>query len=52
MGGLSTLASCCGATRTPLDHIAAGRPQCMMGTGALPLETPPENIRRIRAYLA
>lgn len=32
--------------------IADGRPQCVMGTGALPLETPPENIRLIRDYLA
>jgi len=33
-------------------EIAAGRPQCVMGTGALPLETPPENIRFIREYLS
>jgi len=32
--------------------IAAGRPNCLMGTGCLPLETPPENIRLIREYLA
>lgn len=32
--------------------IAAGRPNCLMGTGCLPLETPPENIRMIREYLA
>lgn len=32
--------------------IANGRPNCLMGTGCLPLETPPENIRLIRAYLA
>jgi len=32
--------------------IAAGRPQCLIGTGALPLETPPDNIRLIREYLA
>ncbi len=31
--------------------IAAGRPNCMMGTGCLPLETPPSNIRLIQAYL-
>lgn len=31
--------------------IAAGRPNCLMGTGCLPLETPPENIRLIRDYL-
>jgi hypothetical protein len=32
--------------------IAAGRPNCLMGTGCLPLETPPDNIRFIREYLA
>lgn len=32
--------------------IAGGRPTCVMGTGAMPLETPPENIRLIREYLA
>lgn len=32
--------------------IAAGRPNCLMGTGCLPLETPPGNIRLIREYLA
>ncbi len=32
--------------------IAAGRPNCLMGTGCLPLETPPENIFFIREYLA
>lgn len=32
--------------------IVGGRPQCVMGTGALPLETPPENIRLIRDYVA
>lgn len=31
--------------------IAAGRPNCLMGTGCLPLKTPPENIRLIRDYL-
>jgi uroporphyrinogen decarboxylase len=38
-----------------VDHvleIAGGRPNCLMGTGALPLETPPENMRLIREYLA
>ncbi len=38
-----------------IDHvldIVAGRPQCVMGTGAMPLETPPENIRLIRQYVA
>ena len=32
--------------------LAAGRSQCVMGTGALPLETPPENIRWIREYVS
>ena len=32
--------------------IAAGRPNCLMGTGCLPLETPPDNVRLIREYLA
>jgi len=32
--------------------IVGGRPNFLMGTGALPLETPPENIRLIRDYLA
>ncbi len=38
-----------------VDHIleiTAGRSNCLMGTGALPWETPPENIRLIRDYLA
>jgi uroporphyrinogen decarboxylase len=38
-----------------IDHvlnIVGGRPQCVMGTGALPLETPPENVRLIREYAA
>ena len=33
-------------------EIVGGRPQCVMGTGALPLETPPENMRLIRDYVA
>jgi uroporphyrinogen-III decarboxylase len=33
-------------------EIAGGRTNCVMGTGALPLETPPDNIRLIRDYLA
>ena len=33
-------------------EIVGGRTQCVMGTGALPLETPPENIRLIRDYAA
>ena len=32
--------------------IAAGRPNCLMGTGCLPLETPPENVRLIQEYVA
>jgi uroporphyrinogen-III decarboxylase len=38
-----------------IDHvleIVGPRTNCVMGTGALPLETPPENIRLIREYLA
>jgi len=37
-----------------IDRIlafAGGRPNCLLGTGALPLETPPENIRLIKDYL-
>lgn len=33
-------------------EIVGGRANCVMGTGALPLETPPENIRLIREYVA
>jgi uroporphyrinogen decarboxylase len=32
--------------------MAGGQPNCVMGTGALPLETPPGNIRLIREYVA
>ncbi len=32
--------------------IAAGRPNCLMGTGCLPLETPSDNIRLIKEYVA
>ena len=32
--------------------FAGGRPNCLLGTGALPYETPPENIRLIKSYLA
>jgi hypothetical protein len=38
-----------------IDHvlqIVGPRTNCVMGTGALPLETPPENMRLIRDYLA
>lgn len=31
-------------------EIVGGRPNCVMGTGAMPLETPIENIRLIREY--
>jgi uroporphyrinogen decarboxylase len=43
------------ALRREVDRIlalAAGRPNCLMGTGCLPLETPPGNIRLIKDYLA
>lgn len=33
-------------------EIVGGRGNCVMGTGALPLETPVENVRRIREYVA
>jgi uroporphyrinogen decarboxylase len=33
-------------------EIVGGRANCLMGTGALPLETPPENIRLIREHIA
>ncbi len=32
--------------------FAGGHPNCLLGTGALPFETPPDNIRLIKAYLA
>lgn len=32
--------------------IAAWHPSCLLGTGAVPYETPPENIRLIREYVA
>lgn len=41
--------------RHEVDRIlafAGGRPNCLLGTGALPLETPPANMRLIRDYLA
>lgn len=31
--------------------IANGRTNCLMGTGCLPLETPPENVALIKKYL-
>ncbi len=33
-------------------EIVGGRSNCLMGTGAMPLETPFENIRLIREYIA
>lgn len=33
-------------------EFAGGRPNCLLGTGALPFETPPENVRLIREYVA
>jgi uroporphyrinogen decarboxylase len=33
-------------------EIVGGRTGCVMGTGAMPFETPPENIHLIREYLA
>ena len=32
--------------------LAATRPNCLLGTGALPYETPPENVLFIRDYVA
>ena len=32
--------------------FAGGRPNCLLGTGALPYETPPENVKLIRGYVA
>jgi uroporphyrinogen decarboxylase len=32
--------------------IAKGRGNCLLGTGCLPLETPPGNVRLIREYVA
>ena len=32
--------------------FAGDRPNCLLGTGALPLETPPANIQLIKAYLS
>jgi hypothetical protein len=33
-------------------EIVGGRTNRVMGTGAMPLETPPENIRLIREYVS
>ncbi|MCX7886895.1 MAG: hypothetical protein N3B01_06540 [Verrucomicrobiae bacterium] len=41
--------------RAEIDRVlafAGGRPQCVLGTGALPFETPPENVHFIREYVA
>ena len=38
-----------------IDHVlelVGSRTNCVMGTGALPLETPPVNIQLIRDYIA
>ncbi len=43
------------AIRQEVDRIlalTAEYPNCLMGTGCLPLETPPDNVRRIAAYVA
>jgi len=32
--------------------LAATRPNCLLGTGALPYETPPANVKLIRGYVA
>ena len=32
--------------------LAAVRPNCLLGTGALPFETPPENVKIIKDYVA
>jgi len=43
------------AIRQEVDRIlaiAAGHPNCLMGTGCLPLETPPDNIRFIRECIS
>ncbi len=32
--------------------ITADHPNCLLGTGCLPLETPPENVRIIREYVS
>jgi uroporphyrinogen decarboxylase len=44
-----------GALRQEVDRIlalAAGRPNCLLGTGAVPYETPPANIHYIKEYVA
>jgi hypothetical protein len=33
-------------------ELAGGRPNCLLGSGALPFETPPENVRLIREYVS
>lgn len=33
-------------------EIVGGRENCLLGTGALPYETPPENVRLIREYVS
>jgi uroporphyrinogen decarboxylase len=34
-----------------LLEITKGHPNCLLGTGCLPYETPPENVHLIKAYL-
>ncbi len=31
--------------------LAEGRPNCVLGTGALPYETPPDHVKRIKEYV-
>lgn len=40
------------AGRIPMAVRVAGRPNVCLGTGALPYETPPENVIRLRDYAA
>jgi uroporphyrinogen-III decarboxylase len=35
-----------------LLELVQGRPNVCLGTGALPYETPPENVRRLMVYIA
>jgi len=35
-----------------LLRLAATRPNCLLGTGCLPYETPPENVEFIREHVA
>jgi len=40
------------AEASRLLELVQGRPNVCLGTGALPYETPPENVRRLMAYIA